>query len=290
MGKGSGGAGVDRRGAEHAAQSIDHRMTSTVPSQGPDHTGESTECVCAGFIPGAVRHLARYHRPSQRPLCSVVRRLYTSTVQKPQQVPTIVLPAKLVLQPQVVAVRHRTVSEMMESGLSDYALTGRALRLLGHTGLAEEMLELLKHPHPLERQITVEALGGFGDERAVGPVIEAVRDDDCEVRASAVRALGHLGDTKAVQPLVDVLDDPEHWVAAEAVHSLKCLGDVRAVPHLTPLLEHDKGSIRVAARQALKRLRGSPGTVYDPFGHLDRAGAGNPTSQIGRPADEGDSL
>ena len=180
--------------------------------------------------------------------------------------------------------------KMMESGVSDYALTGRALRLLGHTGLAEEMLELLKHPHCWERQIAVETLAGFGDERAVEPVIEALADDDCEVRASAVRALGHLGDTKAVQPLVDVLDDPEHWVAAEAVHSLEYLGDVRAVPHLTPLLEHDSGSIRVAARQALKRLRGSPGTVYDPFGHLNRAGAGNPTTQIGRPADGGDSL
>ena len=158
--------------------------------------------------------------------------------------------------------------KMMESGVSDYALTGRALRLLGHTGLAEEMLELLKHPHPLERQIAVEALGGFGDERAVGPVIEAVRDDDYELRASAARALGHLGDTRAVQPLVDMLDDPEHWVVTEAVRSLKYLGDVRAVPHLTPLLEHDDWGIREAAKGALETLRGSPGTVYDPFGRL----------------------
>ena len=158
--------------------------------------------------------------------------------------------------------------KMMESGVSDYAPTARALRLLGHTGLAEEMLELLKHPHSWERQIAVETLGGFGDERAVEPVIEALGDDDCGVRAAAARALGHLGDTNAVQPLVDVLDDPEHWVATEAVHSLKYLGDVRAVPHLTALLEHDDGSIRSAAKGALKRLRNSPGTVYDPFRHL----------------------
>ena len=165
--------------------------------------------------------------------------------------------------------------KMMESGLSDYALTARALRLLGHTGLAEEMLELLKHPHCWERQIAVETLGGFDDERAVGPVIEALGDDDCEVRASAARALGHLGDTRAVQPLVDVLDDPEHWVATEAVHSLEYLGDVRAVPHLTALIEHDDWGIRVAAKGALKRLRNSPGTVYDPFGHLDRTTVGS---------------
>ena len=113
--------GVDRHAAEHTTQTIDHRLSTTVPSQGSDYTGERTERIRTSFIPGAVRDLPRYppigvegrHSPTQRPLRPVVRRLYRRIVQKAQQIPTVVLPAKLVLQPRVVAVRHRTVSEMM---------------------------------------------------------------------------------------------------------------------------------------------------------------------------------
>ena len=88
---------MDRLGAEHTTQTIHHRLTTTIPIQGPDYTGERTERSGASFIPGAVRHLPRYHSSTQRPLCPVVRRLYPRIVQKTQQIPTIVLPAKLVL-------------------------------------------------------------------------------------------------------------------------------------------------------------------------------------------------
>ena len=92
MGRGSDGAGVDRRAAEHTTQTIHRRLTTTLPSQRPDHTGECTERIRTTLGLGAVRHLTRYHRPSQRSLCPVVRRLYPNTVQKAQQVPTVILP------------------------------------------------------------------------------------------------------------------------------------------------------------------------------------------------------
>ena len=104
MGKGSGGAGVDGRAAEHTAQTIHHRLTTTLASQRPEYAGERTERIGATLGLGAVRHLTRYHRPSQRSLCPVVRRLYPSIVQKAQQVPTVIVPAKLVLQPPAAPV------------------------------------------------------------------------------------------------------------------------------------------------------------------------------------------
>ena len=104
---------MDRRAAEHTAQTIHHRLTATIAGQRPDYTGERTERIRAIFVLRAVRHLARYHRPAQRSLCPVVGRLYAWIIQKPQQVATVVLPAKLVLQPEVVTIRQRTVSEMM---------------------------------------------------------------------------------------------------------------------------------------------------------------------------------
>ena len=75
---------MDRRAAEHTAQTVHRRLTPTVPSQGPDHTGERTE-----RISGAVW---RYHRTAQ-------------PVGRNLQVPTVILPAKLVLP---VAIRQRS--------------------------------------------------------------------------------------------------------------------------------------------------------------------------------------
>ena len=72
MGKGSGGAGVDRRAAEHTAQTIHQRLIATIAGQRPDYTGERTERIRTIFVLRAVRHLSRYHRPSQSSLSTVV--------------------------------------------------------------------------------------------------------------------------------------------------------------------------------------------------------------------------
>ena len=113
MGRGSGGAGVARSTAEHSAQTIHHRLTATLPSQRPEYARERTERIGAIFVLRAVRHLARYHRPAQRSLCPVVRRLYPWIIQKAQQVATVIVSAKLVLKPPVVTIRHRAVSQMI---------------------------------------------------------------------------------------------------------------------------------------------------------------------------------
>ena len=154
---------------------------------------------------------------------------------------------------------------MMEVGISDYATMARALSQLGHTGFVEEMLELLRNPEPWERQVAAESLGGFGDERAVVPLIDALVDVDKEVRAFAARALGSLGDARSVQPLIEVLGDQDRYVLAEAVRSLGQLGDDRAVPHLSALLEDDDRDVRMAAQRALEK-------VANPSGRTDVGG------------------
>ena len=89
---------MDRRAAEHTAQTVHRRLTTTLPSQGPDYARECTERIGATLGLGAVRHLTRYHRPSQRSLCPVVSRLYAWIIQKPQQIATVIVPTKLVLK------------------------------------------------------------------------------------------------------------------------------------------------------------------------------------------------
>ena len=81
-----------RSTAEHTAETIHQRLIATVAGQGPDYTGERTERIRTIFVLRAVRHLARYHRPAQRSLSTVVGRLYAWIIQKAQQVDTVRLP------------------------------------------------------------------------------------------------------------------------------------------------------------------------------------------------------
>ena len=101
---------MDRRAAEHTGQTIHQRLIATVAGQRPDYTGERTERIRTIFVLRAVRHLARYHRPAQRSLSTVVGRLYAWIIQKTQQVATVIVPAKLVLKPPVVTIRPRSES------------------------------------------------------------------------------------------------------------------------------------------------------------------------------------
>ena len=72
------------------------------------------------------------------------------------------------------------------------ALTARALRDLAHTALLDQMVAELGCPEP-----TAEALGDYGDARAVVPLIDAIKCRDPEVRCAAARGLGQLGDDRA---------------------------------------------------------------------------------------------
>jgi bilin biosynthesis protein len=42
---------------------------------------------------------------------------------------------------------------------------------------------------------------------AIGPLIDALRDVEPDVRCNAARILGQTGDARAVRPLIDTLRD-----------------------------------------------------------------------------------
>ena len=58
------------------------------------------------------------------------------------------------------------------------------------------------------RQKAAEALGGLGDIRGIGPLMEALRDPHPGVRWRAAFSLGVLGNHRAVGPLLAALTDP----------------------------------------------------------------------------------
>ncbi|MDP8254053.1 MAG: HEAT repeat domain-containing protein, partial [Candidatus Kaelpia aquatica] len=57
----------------------------------------------------------------------------------------------------------------------------------------------------------IEALSYIG-EPAVDPLIEALSDEDHQVREGAAKALGDIGDLRAVDPLIEALSDEDHQV------------------------------------------------------------------------------
>lgn len=62
-------------------------------------------------------------------------------------------------------------------------------------------LAMLEEGDPSQRWKAAESLGRLRDDRAVAPLILALRDDDWRVRQKAAWALGKIGDPRALVPL-----------------------------------------------------------------------------------------
>ncbi len=62
-------------------------------------------------------------------------------------------------------------------------------------------IAMLEHPDPGRRWKAAESLARLGDNRAVGPLIQALSDEDWRVRQKTAWALGYLGDPAAIPAL-----------------------------------------------------------------------------------------
>src|SRR5689334_8172114 len=83
------------------------------------------------------------------------------------------------------------------------------------------------------------ALGEQRDARAAGALIEALKDDDTNVRYHAIEALGKLKAVDAVDALADVAEASDFFLGFAALEALTQIGDARVVPRMAPLLEDE---------------------------------------------------
>jgi HEAT repeat protein len=67
------------------------------------------------------------------------------------------------------------------------------------------------------------ALGLKGDQRAVEPLIQALKDSSADLRETAAWALGLRGDKRAMKPLSEALKDQNKEVRAKASWALGML-------------------------------------------------------------------
>jgi len=87
-------------------------------------------------------------------------------------------------------------------------------------------------------------------------MIEALKDDDANIRWEAARVLGVMRDARAVEPLLCALADPDPDVRRKAALALAKIRDRRAVAALRDCSENDENQVvRWAAAWGLGRLQ-----------------------------------
>jgi HEAT repeat protein len=100
-------------------------------------------------------------------------------------------------------------------------------------------------PWSIQRQITsdryfaVHVLGALKDKRAVPILIPLLQDE--QINYNVAWALGEIGDDQAIGPLIEALRDKSSDMRVSAISALEKLGAVAALPHLYALLnDHEK--------------------------------------------------
>jgi HEAT repeat protein len=87
-------------------------------------------------------------------------------------------------------------------------------------------------------------------------LIEALKNDDANIRWEAARALGAMRDPRTVDPLLEALSDPDPDVRRKAALALAKTRDRRAVAALKSCSENDENQVvRWAASWSLGRFQ-----------------------------------
>ena len=114
------------------------------------------------------------------------------------------------------------------------------------------LIQALADQESSVRAAVVQALGDWGDGRAVEPLLEFVRDEDHEVRRQAAEALGYFKDERALEPLLNAFfTDDDERVRAFAAQSLGNFEDNRAVNALILGLQDGQAHVRKDAAEML---------------------------------------
>jgi len=125
----------------------------------------------------------------------------------------------------------------------------------------EPLLGVLRNVHwpwPI-RMKAAKTLGYIKNNRAVDPLIAALRDKISEIRENAAWALGYIKDTRAVEPLIGILKDryENERVLRETILALGKLRDERAVEALFDALSYSNYTISTHAAEVLEEIKGA---------------------------------
>jgi len=102
-----------------------------------------------------------------------------------------------------------------------------------------------------------QAQGGITDEQKVAFLIDALNDEDADIRADAAGGLGLIADNRAVEALIRALTDESTGVRVNAAQALGMMPDHRAADALKAALDDENAHVRELASRALQMSAGS---------------------------------
>jgi HEAT repeat protein len=108
-------------------------------------------------------------------------------------------------------------------------------------------------PRPV-RLILLQALGGSGDDRVLGPLLQVARSADPEIRAAALGALGVLGHPGAAQVVESGLADADWRVRLKAIECVRRVGLTEFFTQVMTCANDDVWWVRHRAGQTLMSL------------------------------------
>jgi HEAT repeat protein len=121
--------------------------------------------------------------------------------------------------------------------------------------ILEGILSSLQEEDANTRQELMYSLGWYGEPVVITALIDTLQHDpSAEVREFAARALGSIGDDRAVEPLMEAIRDQVEWARSAAKDELGDIGDLRAVPALLAIKDDGDQQDRWRTAGALARL------------------------------------
>jgi HEAT repeat protein len=129
----------------------------------------------------------------------------------------------------------------------------KALVAIGDARAVGPLIQATKDQHSFVSSAATDALWEMG-EPAVEPLIQALKDKEGWVRRKAAFALGEIKDAKAVGPLIQALEDKDADVRRWAAWALETIGNARAAEPLIRALKDENRDVRRAAVQALSKI------------------------------------
>jgi len=163
-----------------------------------------------------------------------------------------------------------SLSDMTSSCSPGYTFGGEAAETLARIGkTSDALLRLTGHPEWRVRANAMRALGGLKDPRAVDRLLAALakKDEHPEVKGNAAIALGSMGAQRAVVPLIAALKHSDPMVRGAAASALGQLRDPRALPPLIAALADDDAHVRMRITISLGRM-GGPAVLNPLLGAL----------------------
>jgi HEAT repeat protein len=128
---------------------------------------------------------------------------------------------------------------------------------MNHPSIKPTLLGLLRHRDAYIRKNAVIALGKQGDREAVAPMVEALENEkEDAVRQVLFEALGDIGDPQASPGIEKLLGDG-HWsVRVAAIEALAKLRTKSGVGALIEQMQKEDGRLLTDIRHALEELTG----------------------------------